>query len=627
MASIGNELKDSFKETHNWVSNNLSFLTEVEQFYRQRSALEKEYASKLNTLTSEFLKRKANKTTSISVGDEPKITPGSLESASMVTWNEILTQTENISKVHLGVSNELNLKICDQVLALQNHLTTYKTRLENYHDNSLLKSRDEFFEAVNKAKKHYDETCQAMETSRSKAEKSDRHASKLKQREDEMNVAKNEYLLTINVANRIKDKFFFQDLPEILDLYQDINEFKTKRLNALWDQAASLEINKNNRDIKHLQATQEVIKANAFTLDTQMFIKHNLVDWKEMQDFYYVPSSIWHDDDAFVCGPNEMLELKKTLKFAIEADEKSTTRVDSDKETLSSLANAKTNCKNATDSEFELKKALECLSSYLLTLSSFVTDENKKVKAQVEIETIENNTQGKDLSLDGLTITTKKAGFFGKLRGNAIKKKQTVITDSHYNGAADDYDAQSMVSSQHSTKTSSSSHNFKLSSLLRSKSTKSTKSHAPAESYITVLQGTALYAYSAQGSDEVSMSPGEKFSIDQQDDGSGWTGILKSSGEKGLVPTSYLSVESIQTKSSSSSGAPPPAVPAPRNAKKKATRYLLVNYDYQAEEEGELTIQEGDKVEVVEQDDGSGWTKGKLDGQVGLFPSSYAEEA
>ena len=44
--SIGNEIKDSYKETHKWVQNNIKWLSELESFYRDRAKLEKEYSDK-----------------------------------------------------------------------------------------------------------------------------------------------------------------------------------------------------------------------------------------------------------------------------------------------------------------------------------------------------------------------------------------------------------------------------------------------------------------------------------------------------------------------------------------------------------------------------------------------------
>ncbi|KAH3688414.1 hypothetical protein WICPIJ_000553 [Wickerhamomyces pijperi] len=614
--SIGNELKDGFKETNNWVTNNINFLGDIEQFYQQRSLLEKEYATKLNALTAEFLSKKANKTTSISVGDSPKVTPGSLESATMVTWNEVLTRTEEISRSHGVFANELSSKVVDQITSLKTSLNHHKSKLEGYHNSSLLKSKEDFTGMVNKAKKHYDDTCQAMETARAKAEKSSKYEKKLNEKKTEMNIAKNQYLLTVNVANRLKDKFYYQDLPEILDLFQDLNEFKTKRLNTILNNASILETKKNERDSALLQQIKQTVQGNDYKLDTQMFIKHNAETWKEPQDFYYVPSSIWHEDDTFVVENSELLELKKVLKLALQEDQQFGSKVEQSKESLASLAQKKTSYKSQTDAEFELKKSLDILSTYLLSLSALIADENRKVKAQVEVETIENNVQGDiDLNVDNLTVSTKKAGFFDKLRGSS--KRKSVVTDNNSDLSPfhnDDGDSQSIISgSQHSVKSSSTSHHgFRISSLLRSKSVHSTNSTI----HSTVLQGTALYAYQAQGSDEASMTPGEIFSVGQTDDGSGWTLIHKSSGEEGLVPTSYLSIESVNDTSSTPGKKKGPAVPKPRGSGKK---HIKVTYPYTAEDEGELSIYENETLELVEADDGSGWTKGRNEnGQIGL---------
>jgi hypothetical protein len=51
----------------------------VQQFYRERSVIEAEYASKLQALARKFFEKKAKKTASLSVGDTPAVTPGSLE--------------------------------------------------------------------------------------------------------------------------------------------------------------------------------------------------------------------------------------------------------------------------------------------------------------------------------------------------------------------------------------------------------------------------------------------------------------------------------------------------------------------------------------------------------------------
>jgi hypothetical protein len=61
------------------VSGGISWLDDIQQFYRERSAIEKEYAAKLSALAKKYYEKKTSKTSSLSVGDTPTVTPGSLE--------------------------------------------------------------------------------------------------------------------------------------------------------------------------------------------------------------------------------------------------------------------------------------------------------------------------------------------------------------------------------------------------------------------------------------------------------------------------------------------------------------------------------------------------------------------
>jgi hypothetical protein len=76
---FGAELKDSFKPVNSWVSNGVAWLDDVQQFYRERSVIEKEYAGKLSLLAKRYHEKKAKKASALSVGETPAITPGSLE--------------------------------------------------------------------------------------------------------------------------------------------------------------------------------------------------------------------------------------------------------------------------------------------------------------------------------------------------------------------------------------------------------------------------------------------------------------------------------------------------------------------------------------------------------------------
>lgn len=72
-------LQDAFKPVNAWVGNGIAWLDDIQQFYRERSTIEKEYSAKLNALAKKYYEKKTKKSSSLSVGDTPAMTPGSLE--------------------------------------------------------------------------------------------------------------------------------------------------------------------------------------------------------------------------------------------------------------------------------------------------------------------------------------------------------------------------------------------------------------------------------------------------------------------------------------------------------------------------------------------------------------------
>lgn len=58
----------------------------------------------------------------------------------------------------------------------------------------------------------------------------------------------------------------------------------------------------------------------------------------------------------------------------------------------------------------------------------------------------------------------------------------------------------------------------------------------------------------------------------------------------------------------------------------KPVEKAIVRYSYVAENEDELTLNEGDTISVLEKElEDSGWWKGELNGRVGVFPDNFVE--
>lgn len=71
-----------------------------------------------SALSKKYLEKKARKSASLSVGDTPQITPGSLESASLTTWTTILDDTENLSKERGTLADSFNAQIAEPLKGL-----------------------------------------------------------------------------------------------------------------------------------------------------------------------------------------------------------------------------------------------------------------------------------------------------------------------------------------------------------------------------------------------------------------------------------------------------------------------------------------------------------------------------
>jgi len=70
-----------------------------------------------------------------------------------------------------------------------------------------------------------------------------------------------------------------------------------------------------------------------------------------------------------------------------------------------------------------------------------------------------------------------------------------------------------------------------------------------------------------------------------------------------------------------------PTNPTERSKEQRLTfRYRSCCADYTGENEGDLSFNEGDTIDVLDQSDSSGWWQGSLNGAVGFFPSNFVEQ-
>ncbi|KAA8917219.1 hypothetical protein TRICI_000612 [Trichomonascus ciferrii] len=567
--------------------------------------------------------------TTLSVGETPQITPGSLENASLVTWTEILNQTEQLGKEKQRIANEFGLQIADQVHGVEVRYEELRKRYATYNDK-LVEDRDNYYSELKKAKSSYDSTCQTMENQRMKASKSfdrskEKANRKMEDKEIDMNNKKNVYLIKLNVANRLKEKYYHEDVPELLDGLQQLNEARVTMLNMFWNKAVDLEKSCYQRCIGNLDSMAAIVAQNKPSLDSAMFAKHNIASWNEPPDFLYEPSPIWHDDENMIVNNDAVLQfLRKRLSEASRTLDDKTAATESRYEDLRRVMEEKQNASPNKSNSFIIT-----LGKHVNALQALTTLDTERLIQQVEVETIELAANGKDLSALP-EPEKKKRGFLGLGKKRHHKPQTQQQAANPDGGGIERTTSQASSAGAASVNATAGAHHATsfLSSLVgRSKSKKTTTS-SPTANDPTKPMAKALYGYTAQGDDELNLEEGQEMNVLEPDDGSGWANV-QIGGQTGLVPAAYIETVTQPSESSSSlnsSGKKKGPAVAPKKGAKKVT-YMIALYDYDAQSSDELTIRAGDKIVVISEDQGDGWTEGELNAMSGMFPTAYAKLA
>ncbi|XP_051879994.1 intersectin-2b isoform X4 [Pristis pectinata] len=120
-------------------------------------------------------------------------------------------------------------------------------------------------------------------------------------------------------------------------------------------------------------------------------------------------------------------------------------------------------------------------------------------------------------------------------------------------------------------------------------------------------------AYTATGTEQLSLVPGQLILILKKNASGWWQGELQARGkkrQKGWFPASHVKL----LGQSSGKSTPAPA----------SVCQVIAIYDYTAVNEDELSFSKGQLINVINKDDPD-WWQGELNGMNGLFPSNYVK--
>ena len=239
----------------------------------------------------------------------------SARSASVTIWSTQLTALESRAAEHDRFANQIVSQVAEPLRFFGNRFEDLRKRHADYADQ-LANERDGSYADLRKVKGKYDTVCQDLEAKRKKSESSFDKAkaqSAYQQQTFDMNNAKNSYLIAINVTNKLKERYYHDYIPELMDSLQDLSEFKTLKLNGIWTVASQLEGQMLQQSRGIMDKMTKEITRNEPHLDSMMYMRHNMGAFQEPSDKSFEPSPVWHDDSTMVTDGAAQVYLRNLL--------------------------------------------------------------------------------------------------------------------------------------------------------------------------------------------------------------------------------------------------------------------------------------------------------------------------
>ncbi|EGO23646.1 hypothetical protein SERLADRAFT_370507 [Serpula lacrymans var. lacrymans S7.9] len=249
--SYGQTLPDQVDRIANLFDAHLGLLVDVRELYRDRAAVEREYAAKLQVLARKATDKKNKIASLLVVGDSPTkvydeatLRQSTLDNA----YNEIISSVSNASQDHINLADAITAHITESLKTVE--------------------------------------------------------------RQNEEGKKKPVYLISTAVANKMKAKFYTEDLPGLEDDLQ--TRLVTKFVGILL-QAQTIQIMHHDTLKDRFASVESALKAIDAGKDQDLFADHNIRPFTVPNDLRFEPCSSHYDTADMNVEPAPKIFLQNKL--------------------------------------------------------------------------------------------------------------------------------------------------------------------------------------------------------------------------------------------------------------------------------------------------------------------------
>ncbi|ORX50447.1 SH3-domain-containing protein [Hesseltinella vesiculosa] len=569
--TFGNDLQDQIPTIVDYVTDGIQSLNQFRSFVRDRSQLERDYAQKLENIARKYKIATTKKQGEVPNADDNEWNDST--STSMNAWYSLLEQTDKLAKSRYQLVEELNTMIIDSTKQTIARKDDAKKKHVAFYQK-LKAERDKTYLEKDKSKLAFDDTCAEIEAIQHKMQKGSGDKDKLQRQLNqavlECNNKKNTYLLTIATSNAERTKYYEVDVPAIGDHLQDLDASRVLAMRDLYGKYINVELQALAKAQNHFDvALTEVSKMDP-EVDQNIFIR-----------------------DHIGLGNSPTLDEQFAfLPWQPASPTQSNLPIDQD----SQLVISDSSIIFLNNRLLKDRKKLDTIADDLSKRSMELSEQDEKMRAVADKASMEYDLareQFVDISRQMTLLSTEKA---------RVKSEVDVII--HCIGD-DGLNAQA--------------HDFKPSSF----TIPTTCDYCKSTIWGLSKQGLSCKAcgFNCHAKCEMKVAPncsGVRGQINEQPSSSNVSLRSPSIPSEPLPSTSTVSIVS----------ALPPAAAAAASASQTSpdTDHLtslpvVALYDYEAQNEDELTIFEGDQLTKLEENDG--WVKVRRGLSQGLVPANY----
>ncbi|OVF10109.1 putative actin-binding protein [Clavispora lusitaniae] len=140
------------------------------------------------------------------------------------------------------------------------------------------------------------------------------------------------------------------------------------------------------------------------------------------------------------------------------------------------------------------------------------------------------------------------------------------------------------------------------------------------------VKAVAQYDYEKDEDNEIGFAEGDLIVEIEFVDEEWWSGKHVKTGEVGLFPGSYVSIKEDDEEADEAPEASPKEEAAEEETPATGGNSAVAEYDYEKDEDNEISFAEGDLIVEIEFVDEDWWSgKNSKTGEVGLFPANYVK--